>query len=386
MSLFNSSQFNDILFDEISLDSPPPNTIITASVVINCGSSVDINFDNLFYGQATILTSTNLSVRSKRFVGFTPTIINTESSLNPNLSARYRNQVTITGSSELFIGTLGRVRIDTSSSLSVSTTIDYAAGPITIDTSSIFYANNRVDAVAITDITGLATLEIHSSNDLVATPFEITGETTLFVDPDDPYKRLQADITGDSELLINSSIIQGADSVIIESGTTPVINAHYLASASAVINTESNFLSLKWASVDITGNHTTLTVNAQAPDQLRELGSRRRVSFVFEVDNGRTNSSILDEHYKIFRFYNSLININQTLDYVRRVASREMKSYNIDSTSHTAWSSNDSTSNLKTGQRGIVQKGATGMFFGKDGYFAIYRGPEVIDGILQIED
>jgi len=385
MSSFNSSEFNNILFGEPSLDSPPPENIVTVSAVIICGTEIDIHFGQIKDSNFEIETESTLYIKSKRYVGFGPSEINTDTTTNIKLNARYNASFEITDSgSEIYIGTIGHCVIDTSSIVTSNITVDYDVTPIVITTDTIVSAYGTLDAILQSDITGSSIVDSQTSNYL-STTIDITGESSLSVDADAPYKRLQADITGDSELVINCSIIQGSSGVIIDSGTTTNVQAHYLASGIATINTESFFLSLKWASATITGN-TTLVMNAQAPEQLKELGRRRRVSFVFEVDNGRSNSSILDEHYKIFKFYNSLVNINQTLDYVRRVSTNEIKSYDIYSTSHVSWVGNESIVNLTTGQRGIVQKNATGIFYGKDGYFAIYKGPEVIDGILQIEE
>lgn len=162
----------------------------------------------------------------------------------------------------------------------------------------------------------------------------------------------------------------------------------------------SSELPIKFGATDIqTGSYVDGILDA--PTHL--FAKRREVTYIFQVDRNKNSKSIIDNHYNIMKFYYSLSRIDEVLEYTKRNAQKDLNSFRIPELvqliadynenlkkgivtelpdPYRIWSSNLDLKNINTGERGMVQKYATGSFALKDGHFALYRGPKYENGQL----
>lgn len=182
------------------------------------------------------------------------------------------------------------------------------------------------------------------------------------------YKTTANDITGSSSLVANlSNTYASAFSVDITCKSTMVLPVYIRAN---ILGAKSN---------------TYFTLNKIS---LLNLASARRiVNYKFGITKTRDSKDIVDLHFKLLQLYKSLINVDQTLLYVKRTAEKDLDDFGLDDPTNRDWSVGYTTTpngedgdlaNITKGDKGIVQPGATGIFKGRDGQFAIYISDTVI--------
>jgi hypothetical protein len=379
MSTFNNSEFNNILFGELDLIPPPPFNEVYISALINGDSSVSFINESPVYITAELITGTStVSAVPNHLVSAVANITGT-TTITPNLGARYSVNTSITSGTTFAAENFLRARIDTNSYITATALVDYSLYAMISGESILSIDALTGDFTLVSDITGTSTVTNTITYFGSAQPADIIGESTVTAVTLFLFKRLEnANIEGSSTVTVNSYRVIYLNARI--DGSSEVTSkVTYMASLSANIETGTEFLKLIDVATDEILGNSYVTAELTAPQQFSNTGSRRRVTFVFEVDKPRSNVSIIDNHYKLFSFYNSLANVNQTLNYVRRSAGLELKNYRIDNATHRAWTGDADLFNLAVGDRGIVKKNATGMFTGKDGYFALYKGPLVVN-------
>lgn len=379
MSTFNSNEFNNILFGEINTDVPPPFRVVYLSASISGSSSVSVINQNAVYIIPDIIEgSSEVSVEANRNVGVSADITGF-SEVTPNIGAIYGVSSHISSGSYFITGNFLRARIDTESILTAEAVVRFNLNALILGDSVVTANTLTGDYHLEADITGSSDVSAGLKWFGSLPPEQILGESTVTASTLFLFKRLEgAVVEGSSTVTANMSKVVYL-TARIDGGSSVNARASYIASLSANIQGSSNLLKLINVSADEILGNTIVTANLTTPQKFINSRNRRRVTFVFEVDKPRTNVSIIDNHYKLFSFYNSLANVNQTLNYVRRTAGQELKNYKVDNSTHRAWNSDADLATLKPGDRGIVKKGATGMFAGRDGYFALYKGPIVVD-------
>lgn len=381
MALFNSSEFNGILFGEGSPSSLPPGSDYNLSATINCSTIFEPYSGNVVLISADFSGYTEITLsRIKKILGLSTPIDITSNftTFEAEINKLSYLSANINSETEFKVGQFMMASAYGGTTFESLATVDYSAAT-EIENSTTFNATLNVDYTLSADITSSGTLFVAEPMNVIYLSADITSSNTLFeVDTVEIFIALNADITGSTTFEADLQQITGLSTDITSSNTLFNASASVDYSVSTDISGSTIFKTVKkiGPANTITGR-TTFTAEATSPESLKETGRRRRVSFVFEVDKPNTNSSIIDEHYKIFKFYNSLTLLGETLNYVRRTASYELQSFNIDSTSHRTWTSNSDLYQLTTGDRGRIATGATGIFLGKDGHFALYTGPNV---------
>lgn len=379
MSTFNSSEFNNILFGEIDTSAPPPFNVVYLTALINGESTVSFSNENPVYITPELITgSSSVSAIPNHLVSAVANITGT-TTITPNLGVIYAVRSTISSGTTFAAENFLRARIDTNSYVTGLLGADFVIQASILGGSEVTINSLTGDFNILADITGSSTVTNNITYFGSAQPADILGESTVSAVTLFLFKRLeQANIEGSSTVTASmQKIVYLTARIDGSSDVNPRVT--YTARLTANIESGSSFLKLIDVATDEILGSSYVTANLTAPQQFSNTGKRRRVTFVFEVDKPKSNVSIIDNHYKLFSFYNSLANVNQTLNYVRRSAGLELKNYRIDNSTHRAWTSNADLFNLAPGDRGIVKKGATGMFTGKDGYFALYKGPLVVD-------
>lgn len=141
-------------------------------------------------------------------------------------------------------------------------------------------------------------------------------------------------------------------------------------------------------------NSSNTTINI---DFLRFQQTDVTKRYTYKVDAPNTGDDVLDNYFKIFKLYNSLSNVQNTIDSVRRLADSRLQSYGIyDNQTNNKGQKIDpifySTEDLyeksivdgklvadkdkpiPRGTRGYVGQNAQGIFKNRDGWFVIYKG------------
>lgn len=396
MSIFNSLEFNSLLFGEGSptTSSSPFNYVnlsadISGKTVINIISGNTINLSTNIECSSIVTFS-----RMRQLKGFGKTYFSGKSELDLFISKTSRMTTEINGGSSYRVGTfLYAFDVHGITTVNPSIHADYSFNDTRFGGSSLFSAIPRVSFSMSSDITGKSIVipKVHVQK--LFTTDIITGSSSLSVNGLDVFSRLFLDengVIGITSLDVTMSKISGLRTS--SAGKTSFgrarMSVNYGGFGPTIFAGSSDFKSIKkLGELDRISGRTLIEATLTAPESLKNVGSRRRISFVFEVDKPDTKSTIINDYFKILRFYNSLSSLPETLEYVRRNAQREISGYDIDSTSHRAWTNGTyigegDLANVKTGERGIVQAKATGLFLGKDGQFGIYTGPTIVDGKL----
>lgn len=398
MSIFNTSEFNSILFGEGDPTSLSPFNYVNLStnisgntqILISSGSVIPISA--LIEGSSTVTFS-----RMRQLKGFGQFVISGSSNVNPFMSKTAHMSTEINAGSSTRAGTF-LYAFDVHGITTVESGIhaDYVFNDTIFGGSSLFSATPRFEFGINSDISGKSIVIPDLHIEKLFTTNVISGSSSVTVNTLDVFSRLY--INGDETGILSSTSINatmtklaGIESSVISGRTSfgrARLSVTYGGFGPTIFAGTSEFKSVKkLGALDNISGRTRIEATLTAPESLKNIGSRRRISFVFEVDKPDTKSSIIDEHYKILRFYNSLTSLPETLEYVKRNAEREISGYDIDSTAHRAWTNGTYIAegdllNVRTGERGIVQKNATGVFLGKDGQFAIYTGPTIVNGAL----
>lgn len=385
MSTFNNFEFNNILFGEMDLSAPAPFRVVYISASISGSSTISFYNENVVnIVPFRIEGSSSVYIEPQYLIGLSADIYG-ESAATVNIGAIYSATSSISSGSTFAAENFLRARIDTDSQVSAFAVADRGITASILGEAQVT-ANSLTGTFHLqSDITGTTTVttQLKYFGGLLPASV-ITGESTVTAVTLFLFKRLEgATIGGESTVSVNASknVYLTAR---IDGSSTLNTKVAYSASITANIESGSHFLKLVDVASDAILGNSYVTAELTAPQQFRNTGNRRRVTFIFEVDKPKSNVSIIDNHYKLFNFYNSLANVNQTLNYVRRTAGLELKGYKIDNANHRAWTSDADLFNLKPGDRGIVKKNATGMFTGKDGYFALYKGPLVVDNETEV--
>lgn len=382
-ALFNNAQYNEILYGASSPTEGPLYTYDTMSVTINGSSNVEgsISGESISLGSTITCTSDLPFIRLDVVLGFSPLIISGGSSVTSELCKAHGISTVIEGTSLAKAGTF-LVYISSLFSTVVSEiTVDY------VFDDAIFSGNSQVTPRLTFETTLEGIISASSavtSNISIEKVFEtadISGNSIVSATTLDIFKKLETSITSIAE--VNAIELSSTTRMSVSiSGSSQVsyayVSKNLAGFGETLISGSSDFKSTKkLEGVNILGGKSRISATIEAPISLTSIGNRRRVSYIFEVERPNTNVSLIDEHYKIFRFYNSLASLGPSLDYVRRNSEKEIASYDVDSTSHRQWNSAQDLLSIRTGDRGIVQAGATDIFAGKDGFFALYKGPNV---------
>lgn len=409
MSLYNNYLYNQNTYNGSSLN------LISISTEINGGSSASAGITYETNLNVSILCSSSLPITN--LSSFTPissvsiegtssvarAVINTTSGFGQvttgtndasgfvtgYISSIYGISAVITGSSEVRSGKILKANfidnsgIFTSAAITVDNIIN--AEPAGVSTvSGYMKVDNIINAVidASTDTSSSFNLGIIYK--ITADDMSSGGSYFDVLDLDVFDKITASDISGISTVTSQLHFFKGLKPIISGSSSVSALLSHSYSLGEVLINCSSTAReAVKLGSINFTRPRTRITATLRAPDPLRGFGERREVSFVFEVDKPQTNVSVVDKHYGLFRFYRSIYNLSSTLEYVRRSAQTELDSYDIYSEDHRKWTNGTDGEggdllNLTSGDRGIVQKDAIGIFKGFDGYFAIYKGPDII--------
>jgi hypothetical protein len=398
MSIFNTTEFNSTLFGESGSapSSPSVDVYLSANIAGNSSVSASTGFVTLL---STLIEGSSIVTfsRMRQLKGFRVSTISGGATVNPFLSKTANMSTEINGGSSYKAGTF-LYAFDVHGITTVESGIhaDYAFNDTIFGGSSLFSATPRFIFSVSSDISGKSIVLPDLHMEKIITTSVITGSSSVSVNTLDVFSRLY--INGDETGILSSTSINatmtkltGLESSIISGRTSfgrARLSVNYGGFGPTIFAGTSDLKSIKkLGELDGIAGRTIIEATLTAPESLKNVGSRRRISFVFEVDKPDTKSTIIDDYFKILRFYNSLSSLPETLEYVRRNAQREITGYDIDSTSHRAWTNGTYLSegdlfNVKTGQRGVVQGGATGIFIGKDGQFGVYTGPTIVDGEL----
>jgi hypothetical protein len=396
MSIFNTTEFNSTLFGESGStpSSPSVDVFLSANIagnsLVSIASGFNVPLSTLIEGSSIVTFS-----RMRQLKGFGLTTISGGAIVNPFLSKTSGMSTEINGGSSYRAGTF-LYAFDVHGITTVESGIhaDYAFNDTIFGGSSLFSATPRFEFSVSSDISGKSIVIPTAHIEKLFTTNVITGSSTVSVNTLDVFSRLFVDesgIVGVTNFNALMTKVTGLNETLIEGRTSfgkARLSVNYGGFGPTIFAGTSDLKSIKkLGELDRIAGRTLIEATLTAPESLKNVGSRRRISFVFEVDKPDTKSTIIDDYFKILRFYNSLSSLPETLEYVRRNAQREITGYDIDSTSHRAWTNGTYLGegdlyNIKTGQRGIVQGGATGIFLGKDGQFGVYTGPTIVDGEL----
>lgn len=395
MSGFNSLEFNALLFGEDSPTSLSPFNYVNLQTNISGNSDISISMKRIFKLNADLnCTSTVEFIRMRQLKGFSRTVFSGRSTVTSFARKTSKLITEINAGSSSRAGTF-LYAFDVHGITSTTDTginVDYVFNDTIFSGKSTLIPTAHTIYRTSTDISGktiiLPTVHVRK---LFSTNV-ISGSSSLTVNGLDVFSRLLLDETGiscNTNITAGMTKITGLKNVIIRGKTSfskARMSVTYGGFGTTLFSGSSNFKSIKkLGSLESISGRTRIEATLTSPESLKNIGSRRRISFVFEVDKPDTKSGIIDQHYKILKFYNSLSSLPETLEYVRRNAQREIFGYDFDSTSHRIWSNGTYLGegdllNVKTGERGIVKKNATGIFIGKDGQFGIYTGPTIVNG------
>ena len=398
MSIFNSSEFNSTLFGEGNSTPPPspPVNYVTLSTSILCNSNLNPLLGRTLLLDTEIITSSVVTfIRMRQLKGFGRTTFSGSSTLDLFLSKTSRMTTEINGGSSYRAGTfLYAFDVHGITTVSPSIHADYVFNDTIFGGSSLFSATPRFDFSMLSDISGKSIVIPTIHIEKLFTTDVISGSSTVSVNTLDVFSKLFIDesgIVGVTNFNALMTKITGLNETLIEGRTSfgrARLSVNYGGFGPTIFAGTSDLKSIKkLGELNTVAGRTMIGATLTSPESLKNIGSRRRISFVFEVDKPDTKSTIIDDYFKILRFYNSLSSLPETLEYVRRNAQREISDYDINSNTHRAWTNGTYLGegdlvNIKTGQRGVVQGGATGIFIGKDGQFGIYTGPTIVNGEL----